>query len=430
MHNRLMRLRTLLALALIGLALSPRGASAQSASCTIPNQNLQVRDALTQFYLWYQHLPAISPVGFPSPEAYLEAVRYRARDASFSYIQSRAASDAFYSGSQFIGYGFSMQVRGTSVRVSQVFDDSPAAEAGLGRGDAITEINGRSVSTLIVTGEIGSAFGPAVEGVLSSIAFRTRAGELRTATMVKRAVTIPTVSLARVFEADGRRIGYVFFRNFVRPSVAALDEAFAMLREARVDEIVLDLRYNGGGLVDVAVHLASLIGGRPLRDQVFAEYRHNDKNTHRNQTLRFRDAEQALSLSRLVVITTQGSASASELVINALTPFMPVVVIGDRTYGKPVGQYVIPFCDKVVAPVAFSMVNANGEGDFFDGLPATCQAPDDIDRDLGDAEEGSLAEAIRFIRTGACSPTTTEDAPQWGSAPMRATGWQALVNAY
>lgn len=430
MHNRQMRPRTLLALALIGLALSPRGAAAQSASCTIPNQNLQVRDHLVEYYLYYQHLPAISPVDFPSPEAYLEAVRFRERDASFSYIQSRAASDAFYSDSQFIGYGFSMQISGTSVRVSQVFDDSPAAEAGLGRGDAITEINGRSVSTLIVTGEIGSVFGPATEGVVSSIAFRTRAGELRTATMVKRAVTIPTVSLARVFEADGRRIGYVFFRNFVRPSVAALDEAFAMLKDAQVDELVLDLRYNGGGLVDVAVHLASLIGGVPLRDQVFAEYRHNDKNTHRNQTLRFRETDHALSLSRLVVITTQGSASASELVINALKPFMPVVVIGDRTYGKPVGQYVIPFCDKVVAPVAFSMVNADGEGDFFDGLPATCLAPDDIDHDLGDAEEGSLAEAIRFIRTGACSPQTTEAAPQWTSAPMRATGWQALVNAY
>ena len=265
---------------------------------------------------------------------------------------------------------------------------------------------------------------------LVALTFVPRAASAQV-TMVKRAVTIPTVSLARVFEADGRRIGYVFFRNFVRPSVAALDEAFAMLREARVDELVLDLRYNGGGLVDVAVHLASLIGGTPLRDQVFAEYRHNDKNVHRNQTLRFREAEQALSLSRLVVIATQGSASASELVINALKPFMPVVVIGDRTYGKPVGQYVIPFCDKVVAPVAFSMVNADGEGDFFEGLPATCLAPDDIDRDLGDAEEGSLAEAIRFIRTGACSPpTATGDALQSRPAPLRATGWQALLNAY
>ena len=88
--------------------------------------------------------------------------------------------------------------------------------------------------------------------------------------MTKRLVTIPTVSLSRVFTVDGRKVGYVFFRNFVRPSYDALDNAFAALKEAGVTELVLDLRYNGGGLVDVAVHLASLIGGSLTRDQVFA----------------------------------------------------------------------------------------------------------------------------------------------------------------
>ena len=82
--------------------------------------------------------------------------------------------------------------------------------------------------------------------------------------------------------------------------------------------------------------------------------------------------------------------------INGLRPFVPVVVVGDRTYGKPVGQYVLPFCDKVLAPVSFSMVNANGEGDYFDGLPADCPAADDIGHDLGDADEASLAEALQL----------------------------------
>ena len=112
--------------------------------------------------------------------------------------------------------------------------------------------------------------------------------------MTKRLVTIPTVSLSRVFTVDGRKIGYVFFRNFVRPSYEALDNAFAALKEAGVTELVLDLRYNGGGLVDVAVHLGSLIGGSLTRDQVFAVFRHNDKNTRYNETLRFIDAEKTL----------------------------------------------------------------------------------------------------------------------------------------
>ena len=91
--------------------------------------------------------------------------------------------------------------------------------------------------------------------------------------------------------------------------------------------------------------------------------------------LRFETQPGALTLDRLVVITTQASASASELVINSLRPFIPVVIVGDRTYGKPVGQYAIPFCDKILAPVSFQLRNANGEGDFFDGLPPTAPRP-------------------------------------------------------
>jgi carboxyl-terminal processing protease len=109
---------------------------------------------------------------------------------------------------------------------------------------------------------------------------------------------------------------------------------------------------------------------------------------------------------------------------------MPVVVVGDRTYGKPVGQYVVPFCDKVVAPVSFSMVNADGEGDFFGGLPVNCVADDDLDHALGDMHEHSLAEALRVIRTGECTrPSDDEEAPQVLPSPWRAVGWQALLNA-
>jgi hypothetical protein len=110
---------------------------------------------------------------------------------------------------------------------------------------------------------------------------------------------------------------------------------------------------------------------------VFAESRHNDRNRRWNQTLRFGGAASSLRVERLVVIATRASASASELLINGLTPFLPVVIVGDRTYGKPVGQCGLPFCDKVFAPVAFSMVNARGEGDYFDGLPVDCAAADD-----------------------------------------------------
>jgi C-terminal processing protease CtpA/Prc len=239
------------------------------------------------------------------------------------------------------------------------------------------------------------------------------------------------VSLTRVHEVDGRRVGYIFFRNFVRPSNDALDAAFAQLAASGIDDLVLDMRYNGGGLVNVARHLASLIGGVRTRGQVFAQYVHNDRNIRRNQVLRFEDTPSGAGLERLIVITTRASASASELVINALRPFIPVVIVGDRTYGKPVGQYQIDFCDKMLAPVAFTLRNANGEGDYFEGLAPDCVAPDDAERELGDAAEASLHEAITFAATGTC----TARAPglqrriESRRAP-RATGWQSIVNAY
>jgi C-terminal processing protease CtpA/Prc len=98
---------------------------------------------------------------------------------------------------------------------------------------------------------------------------------------------MPTVSMTKAYAVDRRRVGYIFFRNFVQPSDAALDEAFTTLKAAGVTELVLDLRYNGGGLVSVAQHLASLIGGVRTNDQVFAEFFHNDKNAFRNEIMRW-----------------------------------------------------------------------------------------------------------------------------------------------
>lgn len=407
-----------------------RDARAQSGACSVLAQTTFVRDALQDAYLWYREVPDLDPAAYGSPEAYLAAARVRPRDATFSYIQARAASDAFYSESQFIGLGLSTSVNGSELRVLQVFDASPASDAGMDRGTRIEAIDGRAVDALIADGTIDSAFGPSESGLAVTVRFTTSGGVRRELELRKRPVTIPTVSLTRVFDIDGRKVGYLFFRNFVRPSVAALDDAFAALRSAGVTELVLDLRYNGGGLVDVAVHLASLIAGTPARDQVFAESRHNDRNRRLDAVLRFSDPPRALALQRLIVIATPASASASELVINGLRPFVPVTIVGNHTYGKPVGQYLFPFCDKVLAPVAFAMVNANGEGDYFDGLPADCPAGDDIEHALGDTAEASLAEALHVVARGACSARPSAGLLRAERTPARATGWQALVNAH
>jgi carboxyl-terminal processing protease len=404
-------------------------------SCSTTSQNTFVRDQLNIAYYWNQFLSAnVNPASFTTPEAYLEAVRFRPIDNAYSYITSAAANDAFYSDSQVIKYGFTQNVGTEEIRVLEVWPSSAAQEAGLQRGDRIVQVNGQPVSSLVASGTLSSAFGPDVVGQTTTIDFVKPTGETQRAQMVKRVTTIPTVSLTQVVEVGGRRVGHLFFRNFVRPSTAALDEAFASLKAAGATELVLDLRYNGGGLVDVAVHLASLIGGARVSGQVMINWTHNDRvGPILNKVTRFLDTpEQTLNLQRLVVITTRSSASASELIINSLRPYMPVTVIGDTTYGKPVGQYSFNFCDKVLVPVAFSLKNVNNEGDFFDGIAADCTAPDDITHQLGDPAEASYAEALTFIRTGACSERAEGAARtlRFGRvvAP-RLTGFAALINA-
>ncbi len=428
-------IRVLIPCALVLPLLLPAPAVAQNlTNCTTTSQTLFVRDVMADIYYWSAEIPQVNAAQFNSPEAYLDRVRYRPLDESFSYIGSRAESEAYYSDSQFIGFGFSNRFDGDGLQISQVFPDSPAAEAGLQRGEVITAINGETVLDLIVSGQLNAALGPSQEGYAVDVQVRSAAGT-RDARMVKRPVTIPTVSHLSLYDVDGRKVGYLFFRNFVTPSVAALDEAFAALRGEGVTELVLDLRYNGGGLVSVARHLASLIGGSRTDGQIMAEYFHNTRNAFRNEVLRFEPREHALPLERIVVVTTRSSASASEMIVNSLRPFLPVITVGDATYGKPVGQYGINFCDKVLYPVAFTLRNALGQGDYFGGIPADCAAGDDITRQIGDPEEASLKEALHVVRTGQCSAPLLEDtAPARRRATVdvlpRATGFQAIVNAH
>ncbi len=428
--------RTLRVFFVVVLFVGAGGPTLAQTDCSVLGQNNFVRDILFDIYFWYRELPDTNPALFDSPEAYLEAVRFRPLDRSFSGISSRAETDAFFSESQFVGFGFSTeQTARREIRLTQVFGKSPASEAGLNRGAFLLAIDGRSVSELLDAGEFGSALGPSTIGVSRELTWRTVRGETRSEVVTKRAVTIPTVSDTKVFDVDGLPVGYLHFRNFVEPSINALNRAFRKFKAAGVTDVILDLRYNGGGLVSVSQHLAGLVGGVRTNTQVFVEFFHNDKNTSRNQVLRLEDPARAVDVPRLVVITTRASASASETLINGLRPFLPVTIVGGRTFGKPVGQYGFNFCDKVLFPVSFETRNASGEGDFFSGLRADCAAADDLDNALGDPEEASLAEALDFLRTGTCSPRASvasrslEELRREVSALER-SGWEQLLNAW
>ena len=442
-----MTLRRFALVLLAGLALSCGGGGASptssdptgatgSTSCTTAGQCTFVRDALQSYYYWYKELPNPDPGSFSSPEAYLEAVRYRALDSSFSYITSKASSDAFYSESQFVGFGLSYKQTGdTELRLVQTFPGSPAADAGMDRGDYLVSVNGKAVADLLRTGEIATIFGAEQVGVTADIAWRDMQGRPRSATLIKRLVTIPTVSQTAVLSAGSASVAYIHFRNFVQPSVDALNAAFTEVRDAGATELVLDLRYNGGGLVSVAQHLAGLIAGPPVVGRVFVQFTHNDKQASRNTAYNFEAKPQALAVTRLVVIATRGSASASEAVINGLRPYMDVKVVGDATYGKPVGQYGFEFCEKVLYPVSFLVTNARGEADYFDGIPADCAAADDVDHALASPQEASLAEALYVVTNGRCSGTAAAQAEVQARFRARVPelprdGWRQMLNAW
>lgn len=422
----------------VSLAMPARATAQQTPTTCAPiRQTLFVRDVLYEYYLYLREMTRKNPARYRGPEEYLDAVRYQARDSSFSYIADAEEDSAFFDNSQFIGMGFSTSISGSEMRITEVYGASPAYAAGLRRGDRITEINGQSVASLISGGQIGNAFGASTVGLAVAMRIVSADGSTRSVGVTKQLVTIPTVANLKLFNVDGRLVGYFSFRNFVQPSFAALDGAAAQFRAAGIDDLVIDVRYNGGGLVSVAQFLGGLVGGVRTNGQVFTEFVHNDRNASLNETLRFDLPANALTLDRVFIVTTRSSASASELIINALRPFMTVVTVGDRSYGKPVGQYSFDFCDKVFHPVAFATRNANGEGDYFDGIAATCPAADDLSRPLGDPLEASLAEALGYVRTGRCGAAASaglgprrEAGQGWFGNPVAADGFRQLINAW
>jgi hypothetical protein len=138
---------------------------------------------------------------------------------------------------------------------------------------------------------------------------------------------------------------------------------------------------------------------------LFSQTVFNEQRAPANNSLEFFDLRGgSISLSRLVVIATAATASASELVINGMDPHAEVAIVGADTFGKPVGQIGLEFCDQILRPTAFQTLNANDFGDYFDGLPATCRAPDNLDIAVGADEDPNMIAAMTWLDTGACPP--------------------------
>ena len=404
------------------------------SACSVVGQNRFVYEVMQDIYFWNTFLPTVDPDTYTSPEALLQDIRYAVLDSTFSSIVDEVDNTLFFEQGQYVGVGVSLRTIGDQVFIGQVFSDSPADQAGFLRGFEILEINGQAVAGLIATDGVSDAFGPDEEGTQVDLRYRDLQGNELTVTIAKALATIQPVPLTRVFDINGVKTGYLNFRTFIEPSYTALNNAFASFRSQGVTELILDMRYNGGGRVAVAEHLGGLIGGSGTSGQVYSNWVHNANNAVRNRTSLFPNPFQSLGLSRLVVITTSSTASASELVINALRPYIPVVLIGSTTFGKPVGSYGFPFCGKVLNPIAFNLRNADDQGDYYDGLAVDCSAEDELSQPFGDPAEDSTAEALFYVENGVCSTAVqsyrTEGAAREPSRPVSREDWQVLRGAY
>ncbi len=364
-------------------------------------ENTEFYKLLGEWYYWYDKIPNINPANYASVYDVMEAVRHRPLDR-WSYVTTRKEFESYYLESKFIGYGFgsAFDAHG-NLRVTFIFNSVDMYEKGVRRSWILREVNG---TTLRPGVNINQLLGANEVGISNDFLFIDHDGEPVAMTLVKDEVFMNTVLHKEVIEYGGKKAGYLVFKNFTTPSFDELDEAVNYFNSEGIDELILDLRYNGGGQTNVANYLASIIGGQKVAGKHFAKYLYNDKKEDENFTDNFKDEEIPFNVDRLITISTRATASASEMVINGLKPFMDVYIVGDNTYRKPMGMNAWYYGDLYAfVPVTFKIANADSDGDYFDGLVADSYTADDITRPFGDPEEASLKEALEFMATGTFS---------------------------
>jgi len=388
---------------------------------------LAVSEIMDEWYLWNQELPEVDWQNYASAEDLLDALIYKELD-KWSYMQPEEEYDAYYQRGEYQGYGvrfaFDMD---RNLRVAFAYEDSPFGRAGVERAWIINKIDGQLVSNLVNSSQLSNALG----GNSHTFEFIKPDGSVVTESMTKSTITINPVQDADVLQLENATVGYLMFNNFLSTAEEDLEKAFQKFQAAGVNELVVDLRYNGGGLVSIAEWIASNIIGNAGAGRNFLEYQFNDNKAEElNEVVPFKNSSIPLNLDRVVFITSSGSASASELLINGLRPFIDVVLVGDDTYGKPVGSFPIKVFGYAISPISFKIVNDNGEGEYFNGLPADVYVEDDVTRTLGNPDEARLKEALFYIEHGTFSGISVRSHERIKEQQIELQGFRQEIGAF
>ena len=287
--------------------------------------------------------------------------------------------------------------------VLKVSPNSNAAKAGLKRGDKI-------ISTVQVNSET------------INLTWESPDENISSANITKSSFLQSSVFSRKVVNTNSGKVGYLAFTDgFIEPSLRELDEAFSYFKlEGGVDELIVDLRLNGGGYAAVADALNLYIAGSQIHGQISQYTQHNSNLAKFDHTIRFGEMNDSIgfrykssnqilnnsaNVSRVIILTNGGTASASERVINNLRPHIPVIIIGSKTYGKPVGSYGSDdFCEETLLATNFEDFNSDFQNDYYQGFEPNCAVDYQLPKgDWGSEYDPEYNEAIFYVENNHCS---------------------------
>ena len=414
----------------------------------VEEKNLEVESfiygGMNEIYLYKADVPVLADdyfltssekkeflSSFDSPERLYEDLQSSQDKFSFmtsDYVALRKLLSQGIAGTTGMDYGLVRFSNSDNIfgYVRYVLPGTSAAQKDIKRGDVFTEINGQTLNIHNYSDLLGLG---SYSVRIATISNNTISQTDRVVTLTKQEIAEDPVFLEKVIETGGKKIGYLMYNSFTPDFDAKLNSAFANLKAQGITDLVLDLRYNSGGDVETATDLASMITGQ-LNDQVLIKYQFNQKYQNHyekndpeyllkrfNDKIRGGEAINSLQLSKVYVLTTRSSASASELVIHGLKPYIEVVQIGVNTRGKfqasttlydsPNFRYTNkegvvhanPNHTYAIQPLIIKYANSKGESDFVNGLSPNFEVKEDLNSlgILGDPSETLLRAAINAI---------------------------------
>jgi carboxyl-terminal processing protease len=437
---------------------------------TTLDENNWLRSWTHDLYLWYREVPDVDPGTYSTTAAYFAILKTSATTSTghpkdrFHFTYQTSQWEQLSQAGAEVGYGVTWDIAAATpprqVYAAYVWPGYAAAAASLVRGSQVLAIDGVDMvnatdSTSVNT--LNAGLYPATAGESHSFTLQDPGSSThRTVTMQAAVVTETPVALVTTIATSTGPVGYILFNAHIATAEKELIDAVNQLRSASVTDLVLDLRYNGGGYLDIASELAFMIAGPgPTAGQAFDQQTFNDKYPSTNpvtgQPLTptpFHSTAQGISASppagtslpylgfpRVYVLTGPGTCSASEAIINGLNGVgIHVIQVGSTTCGKPYGFYPQDNCGTTYFSIEFQGDNAQGFGNYPDGfspqnsttltsavLPG-CSVADDFLHPLGDPAEGRLAAALGY-RSGVSCPS-----PPTGVAPPTPVAEQASVH--